>query len=198
MEPTNQEQTPLDVTKQSQVLQIDEGKIQARLGEVVRSTTEETLNAMLDTEADHLCRAERYERTEARRDTRQVPTSGTCRRNGRGHAEGADATHLAVRDHHHRAIPAPEKFGGRNVDGDVACGGERTRSRRHHGGVVRHASQPEHGERTEPEDLCADRELAQPADPGEPPVRVSGRIVAQTQLGRRSAQRFDVGRYWRK
>jgi len=33
---------------------------------VVRSTVEETLNALLDAEADHLCRAERYERTEAR------------------------------------------------------------------------------------------------------------------------------------
>jgi Transposase, Mutator family len=31
---------------------------------------EETLNAMLDAEADCLCRAERYERTGARKDTR--------------------------------------------------------------------------------------------------------------------------------
>ena len=54
----------------SQVIQIDEGKIQEHLGEVVRSTVEETLNAMLDAEADRLCRAERYERTEARKDTR--------------------------------------------------------------------------------------------------------------------------------
>ena len=37
---------------------------------MVRSTVEETLNAMLDAEADRLCRAERYERTEARKDTR--------------------------------------------------------------------------------------------------------------------------------
>jgi len=45
-------------------------RIQEHLGEVVRSTVEETLNAMLDAEADRLCRAERYERTEARQDTR--------------------------------------------------------------------------------------------------------------------------------
>jgi hypothetical protein len=45
------------------------GKIQARLGEVVRSTVEETLNA-LDAEADRLCRAERCEHTEGRMDTR--------------------------------------------------------------------------------------------------------------------------------
>ncbi len=51
-------------------IQIDEGKIQEHLGEVVRSTVEETLNAMLDAQADRLCQAERYERTEARKDTR--------------------------------------------------------------------------------------------------------------------------------
>lgn len=52
------------------VVQIDEGKIQAHLDQVVRATVEETLNALLDAEADHLCGAKRYERTEARQDTR--------------------------------------------------------------------------------------------------------------------------------
>src|SRR3974390_2804264 len=70
MEPTNQVEVPQEVTKLSQVIQIDEGKIQEHLGEKVRSTVEETLNALLDAEADRLCRAERYERTEARKDTR--------------------------------------------------------------------------------------------------------------------------------
>jgi len=55
MEATNQGEG----AKLSQVIQIDEGKIQEHLGEVVRSTVEETLNAMLDAEADRLCRAER-------------------------------------------------------------------------------------------------------------------------------------------
>ena len=41
--------------KLSQVIQIDEGKIQEHLGEVVRSSVAETLNAMLDAEADRLC-----------------------------------------------------------------------------------------------------------------------------------------------
>jgi len=78
MEPTNQGEAPQEVAKLSQVIQIDEGKIQAHLGEVVRSTVEETLNAMLDAEADRLCRAERYERTEARRIRGRVPTNGSC------------------------------------------------------------------------------------------------------------------------
>ena len=52
------------------VVQIDEGKIRAHLDEVVRATVEETLNALLDAEADHLCGARKYERTEGRKDTR--------------------------------------------------------------------------------------------------------------------------------
>ena len=52
------------------VVQIDEGRIQAHLDEVVRATVEETLNALLDAEADELCGARKYERTESRKDTR--------------------------------------------------------------------------------------------------------------------------------
>ncbi len=52
------------------VVQIDEGRIQAHLDEVVRATVEETLNALLDAEADHLCGARKYERSEGRKDTR--------------------------------------------------------------------------------------------------------------------------------
>jgi transposase-like protein len=51
------------------VVQIDEGRTQAHLDGVVRSTVEETLNALLDAEADHLCGARKYERTEGRKDT---------------------------------------------------------------------------------------------------------------------------------
>ncbi len=53
-----------------QVIQIDEARIQDHLGEMVRGTVEETLNALLDAEADRLCGAARYERIEDRKDTR--------------------------------------------------------------------------------------------------------------------------------
>ena len=52
------------------IVRIDEGAVKDHLGEVVLSTVQETLNAMLDAEAEHLCNARRYERTEARKDTR--------------------------------------------------------------------------------------------------------------------------------
>lgn len=52
------------------VIKIDEARIQEHLGNVVRSTVEETLNGLLDAEADRVCGASRYERSERRRDTR--------------------------------------------------------------------------------------------------------------------------------
>ena len=54
----------------SNVIRIDDERIQEHLGKIVRGLVEETLNALLEAEADRLCNAERYERTEARRDTR--------------------------------------------------------------------------------------------------------------------------------
>src|ERR1700716_861297 len=64
------EQPMSDEKPMGQVIQIDEARIRDHLGEMVRGTVEETLNAMLDAEADRLCGAGRYERNEARQDTR--------------------------------------------------------------------------------------------------------------------------------
>jgi len=52
------------------VIRIDDERIKGHLDRVVRGTVEETLNALLDAEADRMCNAQRYERTDARRDTR--------------------------------------------------------------------------------------------------------------------------------
>ena len=50
------------------VIRIDHDRVHEHLGRIVRGTVEETLNTMLEAEADRL--AGRYERTEARRDQR--------------------------------------------------------------------------------------------------------------------------------
>ena len=55
---------------QAGIIEINEAKIQGQLDEMVRSTVEETLNGMLEAEAEGLVGAGRYERTEERRDTR--------------------------------------------------------------------------------------------------------------------------------
>ena len=55
---------------QARIISIDEDAVKSKLSEMVRGTVEETLNAMLDAEADQLLRAKKYERTQERRDTR--------------------------------------------------------------------------------------------------------------------------------
>ena len=52
------------------VIQIDEARIRDPLGEMVRGTVEDALNAMLDAEADRLCSASEYCPTEGRKVTR--------------------------------------------------------------------------------------------------------------------------------
>jgi putative transposase len=52
------------------VIKIDETQIHEHLSDLVRGSVEEALNKLLDAEADQLCNAARYERTEARKDTR--------------------------------------------------------------------------------------------------------------------------------
>ena len=52
------------------IVSIDEGKIQSHVNGIVRSTVEETLNGLLDAEAERLCGASKYERTDTRKDSR--------------------------------------------------------------------------------------------------------------------------------
>lgn len=59
------------------IIEVNERFIKDQLGEMVRGTVEDALNTMLDQEADALCNAERYEHTDARKDTR----AGSYKRN---------------------------------------------------------------------------------------------------------------------
>lgn len=52
------------------VIRIEEENIRSHVDEVVRETVEQTLNGLLDAEADALCGARRYERLAERLDTR--------------------------------------------------------------------------------------------------------------------------------
>ncbi len=56
--------------KKGKIIQINEEGVKEHLGEIVRGTAQETLNVLLEEEADRLCNARRYERTNARKDTR--------------------------------------------------------------------------------------------------------------------------------
>jgi putative transposase len=54
----------------SKVIKIDEAQIHQHLDSMVRQTVEDTINKMLDAEADQLCNAGRYVHSDARKDSR--------------------------------------------------------------------------------------------------------------------------------
>jgi putative transposase len=56
--------------KTGQIIKIEQEELNRHLDRVVRGTVEQTLNALLDAEADRLCQATRYERSDKRKDTR--------------------------------------------------------------------------------------------------------------------------------
>lgn len=60
---------PEELTKTS-VIKIDESQLRGHVDEVVRSSVEETLNSLLEAEADQLTGAKKYERSADRVDTR--------------------------------------------------------------------------------------------------------------------------------
>ena len=51
-------------------IRVNDGQLRGHIDEVVRSSVEETLNALLQAEADQICKAGRYERSPERADTR--------------------------------------------------------------------------------------------------------------------------------
>jgi hypothetical protein len=61
----------------SNVITIDDERIRGHLDRVVRGTVEETLNALLDAEADRLCNARRSERESAATRNQTLPTFST-------------------------------------------------------------------------------------------------------------------------
>ncbi len=56
--------------KKVSVIAVDEEELRTHVSEVVRQSVEETLNGLLDAEADTLCQARRYERNAERASTR--------------------------------------------------------------------------------------------------------------------------------
>ncbi|MDR3176932.1 MAG: transposase [Desulfovibrio sp.] len=56
--------------KKVPVIAVDERELRSHVSKVVRQSVEETLNGLLDAEADALCQARRYERNAQRASTR--------------------------------------------------------------------------------------------------------------------------------
>lgn len=70
-------QDKISAASNRKIIQIDEAQIKNHLDEVVRGTVEQTLNGLLDAEADQLCKAKKHERSEQRADYRSGYRSRT-------------------------------------------------------------------------------------------------------------------------
>ena len=183
-----------DEKPMGQVIQIDEARIRDHLGEMVRGTVEETLNALLDAEADRLCGAGRYERSQARQDTRAGSYERTL------HTSAGEVKlkvpklrrqtfETAIIERYRRRESSVEEaliemyLAGISVrrveDITEALWGTRV--------------SPSYGVEPEQEDLRQDRGLAEPADRRRASVSLPRRDRDEAQLGWRGPQCFAAG-----
>lgn len=62
--------TLIEAGKKAPVITLDDSQLRDHVSEVVKQTVEDTLNVLLDAEADELCKAQKYERSAERVSTR--------------------------------------------------------------------------------------------------------------------------------
>ena len=176
------------------VIRVDEAQVRSHLEQVVRSTVEETLNGLLDAEADELCGASRYERTPERLDTR----AGHYRR--RLLTKAGD---VELRVPRLRSLPFETQIIERYRRRESSV--EESLVEMYLAGVsvrrVEDITEALWGERVSPstvselnpEDLRPDRSLAQPGHRGRTCLRVPQRHLAEAELGRRGKECGGVG-----
>jgi hypothetical protein len=182
-----------DEKPMGQVIQIDEARIRDHLGEMVRGTVEETLNAMLDAEADQLCGAGRYERSQARQDTR----AGSYERTLQTSAGGVNLKVPKLRRQTFETAII-ERYRRRESSVEEALiemylAGISVRRVEDITAALGHASKPEHGVEPQQEDLRQDRGLAEPADRRGASVPLPRRHRDEADLGWRGPQRLAAG-----
>ena len=88
-----------DSTNLGQAIRIDDERVRDYLRSVVRGSVEETLNALLEAEAEQLCKAAalRAHRGASRHAGGEL-SAQTWHAGWRGHVEGAEAATADVRD----------------------------------------------------------------------------------------------------
>ena len=169
------------------IVQLNEEIIKGQLKELVRDSVEETLNELLEKEAESLTQAARYERSEARQgyrsghyDRNLTTTSGDVTLHV-PRLKGVSFETAIIEQYRRRE----SSVGGgphRDVPGRRFCapGGG------HHGGTVGPQGLARHHQRAEQESLRSHRGLAEPPLAGRAlSVCLCGRHLPAPQLGRR-------------
>jgi len=175
---------------EEKIISIDEGRIREHLSEMVLSTVEETLNALLDAEADRLCKARKYERKAERADTRA------------GHYERGlhtKAGEVKLKVPKLRSLPFETAIIERSLRRETSV--EEALIEMYLAGVslrrVEDITEALWGTKVSASTVSDlnQKIYGQIETWRNRPIclRVSGRVVAQTQLGWRSAQRKRIG-----
>jgi len=162
------------------IVQLNEEVIKGQIKELVRGSVEETLNELLEKEAESLTQAARYERSEARQgyrsghyDRNLTTTSGDVTLH-MPRLKGVSFETAIIERYRRRESSVEEAL----IEMYLAGG--------HHGGTVGQQGLARHHQRTEQESLRSHRGLAQPPLAGRPlSIRLRGRYLSAPQLGRR-------------
>jgi putative transposase len=124
----HQEDAGQEVANVGQLIQTNERKIQAYLEEVVCSTVEEAMDALLDVEAYRSSRSECYGCSEGKGHVSRFLPTAAAHQGRQSQVEGSEVMNAAIWDVRHRTVPAERTLGGRSGGGDVSCRSERAAS----------------------------------------------------------------------
>ena len=163
------------------IVTLNEEVIKGEIRELVRGSVEETLNNLLEAEADRLTQAARYERSEDRQGYRSghydrglTTTSGEVTLHV-PRLKGISFETAIIERYRRRESSVEEALIERRIG--AACRG-------HHRGAVGQQGIAVHDQRTEQEGICEYRELAKAAADGPVSVRLCGRRLPEAELGR--------------
>ena len=137
----------------SRALKIDEKEIQDHIDDLVRQSVEDTLNALLNAEADAICNAGRYQRTPDRLDTRASYHRKLLTKAGEVDLKVLPgfASESALRNGDHLALLDQAELRGGSSDRDVSDRRFCLAGGGHHGSAVGCESQSQHRQQPQSE-----------------------------------------------
>ena len=140
------------------------------------------------------CGAGRYERSQARQDTRAGSYERTLQTSaGEVNLKVPKLAAPDLRDCDHRTLPPARELGRGSADRDVSGGHFGATGGGHYRSPLGHAGEPKHGVEPQQEDLREDRGLAEPAHRRRASVSLSRRHRDEAHLGWRGPQCLTAG-----
>ena len=128
-----------DEKPMGQVIQFDEARIRDHLGEMVRGTVEETLNAMLDARQTSFVAPDVTNATKLGRILGLAAMIDAADQRRRSQSEDSETAAPDLRDCDHRTLPPAGELSRGSADRDVSGGDFGSAGRGHHRSPLGHA-----------------------------------------------------------